>query len=267
MRRCAGWAARAPDRPCRAPAATRWPCGGVSLNHHALSDFRTAHGKWLDATLAAPVAALRHKGVVTLEPVAQDGMRVRACAGASSFRRAPSLHRCRETAVAQVAALEAELAADPGAGGRRHQAAQARAAAQREARVEAALAVLPEAQARLRRGPPCATAASTAGRTATTGGTSMRAYSRSGPTWSRGRSCRTTRSARTSPRWASCSTPRRACRTPIAAAPSWPSTEAGTAPRSTATRSSSCPSGTAAPTGRRRTWSPASSTPGAGGLA
>lgn len=143
--------ARELDRLCREHVAYQWLCGGVSLNHHTLSDFCTAHADWLDATLTASVTALLHKGVVTLERVAQDGMRVRACAGASSFRRAPSLHRCREAAIAQVAALKAELAADPGEAGRRRKAAQARAAAEREARVEAALAVLPEAEARLRR--------------------------------------------------------------------------------------------------------------------
>ena len=123
----------------------------MSLNHHTLSDFRTAHEAWLDATLSASVAVLLARGIVTLDRVAQDGMRVRASAGAASFRRAPSLRRCHKEAADQVAALKAELAADPGAGERRRRAAQVRAAREREARVAAALAALPEVEARKRR--------------------------------------------------------------------------------------------------------------------
>ncbi len=143
--------ARELARLCRDHVAYQWLCGGVSMNHHTLSDFRTGHAQWLDATLTASVAVLLHQGVVTLERVAQDGMRVRASAGAASFRRGPSLHRCRQEAAAQVAALKAELAADPAAGTRRRQAARQRAAAERAARVEAALAALPQVAAQRRR--------------------------------------------------------------------------------------------------------------------
>jgi len=97
------------------------------------------------------VAVLLHRGVVTLERVAQDGVRVRASAGAASFRRAASLAACEATAAAQIAALRAELEADPTAGERRRRAARERAARERLGRVEAALAALPEAEARARR--------------------------------------------------------------------------------------------------------------------
>jgi hypothetical protein len=73
--------------------------------------------------------------------VAQDGMRVRAAAGAASFRRRASLERCRAEAAAEIVRLRAELDADPGVVSRRQAAARLRAAADRERRVAAALAV------------------------------------------------------------------------------------------------------------------------------
>jgi transposase len=88
-----------------------WICGGVSVNYHLLSDFRTQHRELLEELLVTSVASLIHTGVVTLETVAQDGMRVRANAGSSSFRRKASLERCLETAKARVkSVLEAEEA-------------------------------------------------------------------------------------------------------------------------------------------------------------
>ena len=76
---------------CEDHIAYRWICGGVSVNYHTLSDFRTAHPHWLDTLLTQSVATLMHEGLVTLHRVAQDGMRVRANAGAASFRRRPTL--------------------------------------------------------------------------------------------------------------------------------------------------------------------------------
>jgi hypothetical protein len=80
-------------------------------------------------------------GHASLARVAQDGMRVRAAAGAASFRRRASLERCRAEAAAEIVRLRAELDADPGAVSRRQAAARLRAAADRERRVAAALAV------------------------------------------------------------------------------------------------------------------------------
>lgn len=58
---------------------------GKSVNHHTLAEFRVAHGEWLDERLTASVATLPSEGLVDLRRVAQDGVRVRASAGAASF--------------------------------------------------------------------------------------------------------------------------------------------------------------------------------------
>jgi len=133
--------ARELDRLCREHIGFEWLCGGVSMNHTTLAEFRVAHGTVLERLLVDSFAAMVKTGHASLERVAQDGMRVRAAAGAASFRRPASLERCHAAAAAEVARLRAELEADPGALSRRQAAARQRAAVDRERRVEAALAV------------------------------------------------------------------------------------------------------------------------------
>jgi hypothetical protein len=116
----------------------------VNVNHHTLSDFRCARVDVLDELLTESVAVLVNKGLVKLERVAQDGMRVRASAGARSFRRRSTLELCLKQARAQVQALKAEIDADPDASNRRRRAAHERAAKERETRLGQALEQLAE---------------------------------------------------------------------------------------------------------------------------
>lgn len=121
----------------------QWICGGVSVNHHTLADFRTAHPQLLNEILSQNIAVLLAQKLVTLDRVAQDGMKVRASAGAASFRREPTLTQHLADARAQLADLQAELTSDPGQANRRVQAARERAARELEARLAEALAQLP----------------------------------------------------------------------------------------------------------------------------
>ena len=139
--------ARKLDRLCQEHDAYRWMCGGVPINYHMLSDFRVAHQGALDDLLSQIVASLMATGAVTLERVAQDGMRVRASAGSASFRRQGGLKACLKAAREQVARLAREREhPDPGVS-QRQQAARERAVREREQRVEEALAYLPQVQA------------------------------------------------------------------------------------------------------------------------
>ena len=124
--------ARALDRLCREHVAFQWLCGGVGMNPKTLSDFRVGHGAVLERLLVDSFAALMTAGVASLERVAQDGVRVRAAAGAASFRRHTTLQDCRWRAAEEV-----ELAA----AGRRQAAARVAAAEDRERRVAEALAI------------------------------------------------------------------------------------------------------------------------------
>lgn len=139
--------ARELSRLCQEHDAYRWICGGVSVNHHTLSDFRVGQGQILDDLLTNSVANLLEVGAVKLERVAQDGMRVRASAGTKSFRRRPRLEELLDQAKARVAQLKAQLASDPGGASRREQAARQRAARELQEKLEAALKRLPELEA------------------------------------------------------------------------------------------------------------------------
>ena len=82
-----------------------------------------------------------------MERVAQDGMRVRAGAGAASFRGKGRLETCLDKARAQVERLAQEREhPDPGVT-RREQGARERATREREERVQQALEYLPQTQA------------------------------------------------------------------------------------------------------------------------
>lgn len=132
--------ARAIERLCASSNPYRWICGGVSVNHHTLADFRVEHVAFLDEILTAGVASLVSRGLVQLEELAQDGMRIRASAGASSFRRIPTLGKAMKQARKRVERLKRELDDDPDASNRRKRAAQERAARDNERRVAEALA-------------------------------------------------------------------------------------------------------------------------------
>ena len=138
--------AREVDRLCERDDAYRWICGGVGVNYHSLADFRTEHEAWLDAQLTRSIASLLDRRLVTLNVVAQDGLRVRAHAKASSFRRREKLAELHAQAQAQVSALKRELTEDAGASNRRKQAAVERAAREREQRLAAALATMDKLQ-------------------------------------------------------------------------------------------------------------------------
>jgi transposase len=139
--------ARALERLCARHDAYRWLCGGVSVNHQGLSDFRMAQGELLDRLLTEGVAALSAAGAIDLEEAAQDGVRVRASAGAASFRRRKTLRRELRKAKRLIERLKRENEGDPGAGEARRKAAQLRAAREREARIAAALEALGEIEA------------------------------------------------------------------------------------------------------------------------
>ena len=131
--------ARRLDRLCEEQTPYRWLCGGVSVNYHTLADFRVDHGVFLDGLLTQSVAVLLHQGLVELTRIAQDGMRVRASAGASSFRRKPTLEKCLEQAEEHLEELKREAEEDASAEDRRTNSARQRTADDRKERLQKAL--------------------------------------------------------------------------------------------------------------------------------
>lgn len=124
-----------------------WICGGVAVNYHTLSDFRVDYGEELDKLMTQVLENLIQADLVDLETQTQDGMRVRASAGAASFRRQPSLERVLEQARERASALELPEEAQGEKRTARQEAAQKRAARERVERLEAALEEMPKAKA------------------------------------------------------------------------------------------------------------------------
>ena len=123
-------------------AAYRWICGGVEVGYHTLSDFRSQRGEVVNALITQVLALLMKPDLVDLSRVAQDGTRVRASAGTSSFRREQTLQELMQEARAQLNAVTQE-AADPALSARRA-AAIKRGVQQRIERLEAALKQIPD---------------------------------------------------------------------------------------------------------------------------
>ena len=131
--------ARELNRLCREHMAYKWLCGGVSVNYHMLSDFRSQGGDKWDELLTQMVAVLLEAGLVNMDRVAQDGMKVRASAGKSSFRRQDRLEEFLEEARQQVETLKQLAEQDGEELTRRQRAARERAARERQQRIEEAL--------------------------------------------------------------------------------------------------------------------------------
>jgi transposase len=133
--------ARELDRRCETDIPYLWILGGVRVNHHTLGDFRVQHGMRVEQLLVDTVASFVDRGIVPLETIAQDGMRVRASAGSSSFRRKPTLEKLQQAAQEHVDRLknEVENETDRLAGEARRKAAAERAARERQERLAEAL--------------------------------------------------------------------------------------------------------------------------------
>lgn len=137
--------ARELARRCVESAPFRWLCGGVTVNHRLLSDFRTDHGEALDDLLTQVIASLVDQGVVQVSRVSQDGVRVRVSAGASSFRREERLQELLRLARQHVRELAEQVELPEYAAlAARQKGARQRALADQQKRLQQAIAQLPE---------------------------------------------------------------------------------------------------------------------------
>ena len=140
--------ARELARRCRDTNAFQWIAGGLEPGYHTLSTFRVQHLDLFDDLLTESIALLRTAGLpVDLEEVAHDGMRVRASAGAASFRSAKSLAEQLEIAHEEVLATRADFDHDLHSNSPVQHAARQRAANERLDRVTRAIEQLPAVEA------------------------------------------------------------------------------------------------------------------------
>jgi len=130
--------AREIARRCGFEPPFEWLCGMETINYHTLSDFRTAHGQALEDLFVQVLGVLSGEGLVTLERVMHDGTKIKACAGADSFRRQERIAAHLEAARQQVKSLEEPGADEPA----RQVAARQRVARERQERLERAMGEL-----------------------------------------------------------------------------------------------------------------------------
>ena len=142
--------ARELARRCEESAPFRWLCGGVSVNHRMLSDFRTDHGAALDHLFTQVIASLVDQELVTVSRISQDGLRVRVSAGGASFRREGRLRKLLAESQKHVEELRRQVDEPEklSAAAAQKKRAQRQAAQDRQRRLEQALAQLPELQQR-----------------------------------------------------------------------------------------------------------------------
>jgi transposase len=130
--------ARALERMMSWEPGLRWLCADQEVNHHTLSDFRMKDKSQLDTLLAKVLTALQQAGLVDLKLVTQDGTKIRARAGKQSMRRRGTIEGELQAARDYIDEMDRQ-ASDNEALDERHRGAQARAARERLARMEACL--------------------------------------------------------------------------------------------------------------------------------
>ena len=133
---------------CTTHLAYIWLCGGVRINHHTLSDFWYQNEDYLQQQFTLHLSVLIKEGFVEINRVAQDGVRIRANAGAASFRRKETLEECLSEAKKHMEAINRQREENPSSSNKRQQAAQERAARERCERIEEALKQIPEVEAK-----------------------------------------------------------------------------------------------------------------------
>ena len=97
--------AREISRRLQYDPAFQWLAGLEVINYHTLSDFRVAFDQELTTLFTNSLGVMSAEGLVSLERVMHDGTKVRACAGADSFRREKTLQEHLEAAREQVEAM------------------------------------------------------------------------------------------------------------------------------------------------------------------
>ncbi|GAC1663468.1 MAG: hypothetical protein PVS2B1_22620 [Candidatus Dormibacteraceae bacterium] len=139
--------ARLLEAHCYETDAYKWLRGGVDVNYHSLSDFRTDHGEWLEQQFVRLVAIMRAEGLIEIGHTGQDGMRARASAGSASFKKAETLQALTAQAQQEWDRVQAEFETGQSDQSARSQASQKRAARERLERLERAKEELAKVQA------------------------------------------------------------------------------------------------------------------------
>ena len=121
-----------------------WLAGLAKINHHTLSDFRVGCKKELDELFTQVLVALEETNIISLDRVMHDGTKIRARAGASSFRR-------EKTVEEKLARVKELVEQDPQVeASKQRERGQERARREQTERVEQALQQLEQIKSKCR---------------------------------------------------------------------------------------------------------------------
>jgi transposase len=135
--------ARELSRMCEYEPGCQWLTGMQVVNYHTLSDFRIDHKKELDKIFVQVLGLLSAEGFIEMKRITQDGTKVRAHAGAHSFRREKRIRQHLEWARKHVEAMGRASSEELG---QRMIQARKRAAHEKKQRLEEALKELEQIQ-------------------------------------------------------------------------------------------------------------------------
>ena len=97
--------ARELSRMCGYEPGCQWLTGMQTVNYHTLSDFRVEHKQELDEIFVQVLGLLSAEGFIEMKRITQDGTKVKAQAGANSFRREERIRQHLQLAREQVQAM------------------------------------------------------------------------------------------------------------------------------------------------------------------
>lgn len=130
--------ARTLAKRCYRDDGFKWIRGGVDVNYHTLADFRVTCSSWLNEQVVQLVTVMLLEGLITLNQVGQDGMRVRASAGSGSFKKEETVEKLIGMAQNQWDRLQKEFETGSQQLSLAQRKAQERAARERLERLERA---------------------------------------------------------------------------------------------------------------------------------
>ena len=136
---------RALRRHCVETLPFQWLCGDDAPDYHTLADFYSDHSPRLHDLFVSHVAALRAQGLIDLQRVTVDGTKVPGAAGEETFHREATLQCHLAKAEAHVAAWEQQRDCAQQLSVRQ-EAAQKRAARERQERLRRAVDAVHQVQ-------------------------------------------------------------------------------------------------------------------------
>ena len=138
--------ARKLEELCQNHNAYKWICGDVSVNRTTLAEFRSKNPRKFDELLTKCLAVMLKNDLICDSDFSQDGTRVKANAGFSSYRREGSLKELEVQLTDYIEQLKKEEKSTPDAYEKRKIVQKERFANEKKKRVLAALESLHEAR-------------------------------------------------------------------------------------------------------------------------